>query len=145
MFQQNIFAIFEENFDDSKRDIPLHDPHVGESCYGDLFILINDVTQALQGRNINRRELIGLFIPNGVTRIAFVLALGKLGIPFVPLDPTLPREKMEYIVQQTKLQTVVYDDSIFEYEKIWNGYGIDIPTLSTKDLLQNTVKLLFGE
>ena len=115
MFQQNIFTIFEENFNVSKRDIPLLlDPHVGDSCYDELRTLINDVTQGLESLNINRRDLIGLFIPNGITRIAFILALCKLGIPFVPLDSTLPREKMEYIVQQTNLQTVVYDDGIFE-------------------------------
>ncbi|WP_406161769.1 amino acid adenylation domain-containing protein [Streptomyces canus] len=59
-------------------------------------------------------KLIGVCLRRSADLIAVLLGIMKAGFAYVPLDPALPRERVEYIVEDAGITTVICDEQFSE-------------------------------
>jgi amino acid adenylation domain-containing protein/thioester reductase-like protein len=61
--------------------------------------------------SIRPGELVGLSLEKSDAAVAAILAVLKCGSAYVPLDPGYPPERLRYFAENSRLRTVVADDS----------------------------------
>jgi amino acid adenylation domain-containing protein len=72
-----------------------------ESCIGYLLSL-----------NLERREPVGIFLDSTPELIIAILAASALGHPYVPLDPTYPEARNQYIQGHAGIRTILTTSDI---------------------------------
>ena len=60
------------------------------------------------GSNSLGQQVIGIFIPPNANRIVAMMSIFKLGGCYVPLDSTLPDQRIASILEETKCQVSLY-------------------------------------
>jgi amino acid adenylation domain-containing protein len=59
------------------------------------------------GRDLKREDLIPIFVDRSLEAIIGILAILKAGGCYVPIDPTYPASRIEYIIRDTKSEVVL--------------------------------------
>ncbi|MDO8341559.1 MAG: amino acid adenylation domain-containing protein [Cellvibrio sp.] len=86
-----------------------------ELTYGELNSQSNKLASFLaESRNITPDTLIGIFIERSPEMIIGLLAILKAGGAYVPLDPNYPEERLEYMLKDAGLQTVLTHSHLVE-------------------------------
>ncbi len=77
--------------------------------YAQLNAQANRLAHTLLATSANRTpsEPIGLFFETGAPMVAALLGIVKIGHPYVPLDPGLPPARLEFLVRDTQLRTIL--------------------------------------
>ncbi|WP_239122442.1 condensation domain-containing protein, partial [Phytomonospora endophytica] len=79
--------------------------------YAELDRRANQFARRLLQEDVAGGELIGVALPRSATLVAVLLGIQKAGLAYVPLDPGLPRERIEYIVEDAAITTIISDDA----------------------------------
>lgn len=78
---------------------------VSQICHGIMLTGVCSVT-----------DTVGVAVGRNQDMLLTIMALLKLGITFVPLDPALPKERIEYIADDSGIRLVIEDnDEVFPY------------------------------
>ena len=72
-------------------------------------------------KNVNRDELVGVFAERSVDMVVAVLAVMKAGAAYVPLDPDYPQSRLEYMVNDAKLNTVLCQKHLLDKLPVSEG------------------------
>ena len=80
-----------------------------EFSYAQLNGLSNQIAHSLLSRCEKRGEPIALFLKSDVLLIAAILGTLKAGKIYVPLDPSLPRARLGYILENSRASLLVTD------------------------------------
>ena len=75
--------------------------------YADLDLRARGLAAALAARGLGRGERVILFLDNGVDMVAAMLATLRLGAIFVPVNPLTKREKLAYMLDDTRAAAMV--------------------------------------
>lgn len=75
--------------------------------YAELERRVNDLTEALRRRNIGPGVLVGLCVERCAEMVAALLAILKTGAAYVPLDPTYPKARLEYMMNDAALGLLI--------------------------------------
>jgi len=59
-----------------------------------------------------QNTLVGVHFPRCIESVVALVALGKLGCPYVPLDPNYPRSHLEHIASTGELAWLLTDSSL---------------------------------
>ncbi len=78
-----------------------------EISYGELDRRANAIAHALRARNVARGALVGVCLDREPDLYAAVLGILKSGAGFVPLDPSYPRDRLNYMAEDARLAAVV--------------------------------------
>ncbi len=78
-----------------------------ELSYADLDRRSNAIAHALRARNVARGALVGVCLEREPDLYAAVLGILKAGAAFVPLDPTYPKDRLNFMVGDAGLAAVV--------------------------------------
>ncbi len=70
--------------------------------YKDLNIQANQLAHYLQEKGIGPNKLVGICVEKSFDMIVGVLAILKSGGAFVPMDPSYPNDRLEYIFKELK-------------------------------------------
>ena len=71
----------------------------------------------LQNNKTNRNtNVIGVALERSVFTIAILLGIMKAGKAYIPLDPTFPAERLNYIIKHSGLETLISDQQDFHPE-----------------------------
>ena len=62
-------------------------------------------------RNIKPDDIIGLFLDRNELMIISILAVWKTGAAYVPIDPSFPQERIQYLVNDTNPKIVITSSS----------------------------------
>nr|WP_277815238.1 non-ribosomal peptide synthetase [Dietzia sp. B19] len=65
------------------------------------------VARVLGSRGVGRGDLVGVCMPRSVETVVMLLAVVKAGGGYVPLDPSYPRERVDFMVADAGLRVVV--------------------------------------
>lgn len=76
-----------------------------------------------------RHKYIGIVMSHGIDMIAAMLAVLKTGAAYIPAEPTLPVERIKYMMDNAGVRLVITD----EYCKNLPLVTEDYPDLSTPD------------
>ena len=66
----------------------------GELSYGQLDELANELAAGLAAKGVERGDRVAVMLPNGLAMAAAIYGVLRAGAAFVPLNPTLKREKL---------------------------------------------------
>ena len=75
--------------------------------YSQLNQLANRIARALVDAGVEANETVGVCVPRCPELIASLLAIHKVGAAFLPLDPKYPLDRLNYIVEDAGLDTVL--------------------------------------
>jgi amino acid adenylation domain-containing protein len=81
-------------------------------AYRELDARANAVAAALQARGVQPGELVGIFCGRNEHMMVALVGVLKAGAGYVPLDPALPRQRLEFMAQDAQLRHVLSDASI---------------------------------
>jgi fengycin family lipopeptide synthetase B len=75
--------------------------------YAELHRLSNQVANYLRSLGVGPNTLVGIMTPRGPLMAIGILGILKAGGAYVPLDPTYPAERIRYILDHAKIDTLL--------------------------------------
>lgn len=72
-------------------------------------------------KNVKKEEFVGIVMDHSIDMIINIFAVIKSGAGYVPMEPTFPRERINYIVDQVNLR---YLFTQMKYKEIFNKKDI---------------------
>lgn len=139
-----------EDWNDTQKDFPLDTPfilfirnivsknpekvaieyHDRAITYAELEEKSNQIANFLVNKGVNREDIIGVYTHRSPEMIMLLLGILKAGGAYLPLDPVYPRERIEYMFQDSKAKLLIADESLqanfgtgaeeLTIEGIWN-------------------------
>lgn len=79
--------------------------------YEELNDRINSFSKFLVSKGIGKNKIVGLLLNKSPELIIAIMAVLKVGASFLPIDDTLPEERITYIIAQSKAALVLVRDS----------------------------------
>jgi len=77
--------------------------------YGELNQRVQRLAGWLRGRGVGAGDRVGICTQRGFGMVTAVLATLRCGAAYVPLDPTYPRERLDFMAQDAELAAMVVD------------------------------------
>ncbi|MDQ3205051.1 MAG: amino acid adenylation domain-containing protein [Pseudomonadota bacterium] len=75
--------------------------------YEELLSLSQGLGTRLRELGVAQAELVGVFLDKGWEQIVSVLGILAAGGAYLPIDPTLPQERLDYLLQNSGVTTIV--------------------------------------
>ena len=91
--------------------------------YGDLDRLSLALARTLRARGVGPRSLVGLHIDRSPEMIVGLLAVLRCGAAYVPLDPSFPEDRIDYMIRDAHLRVVVTEP---QFAQRLSGGGLDL-------------------
>jgi non-ribosomal peptide synthetase component F len=101
-----VHQLFEVQADERSADPAIIYQSVAIS-YGEVEARSNQLARLLQGRGVVCGSRVGLLIPRSPELYISILAILKAGGAYIPLDPEYPIDRIEYILSDCAVQTIV--------------------------------------
>lgn len=95
--------------------------------YGEADTQANRMARALRDRGVGRGAFVGIMLDRSEWPILAILAALKSGAAYVPLEPSLPNERLRYIAEAAGLASVITETRHEQRAK--DVTGADILTL----------------
>ncbi|MEL6836545.1 MAG: amino acid adenylation domain-containing protein [Bacteroidota bacterium] len=78
-----------------------------EYRYGELAIKMQKLAQVLQESGVRRGERVGIFLHRCLETALAIYGILQAGAVYVPIDPTLPEERVRFLIQDCGIQCLV--------------------------------------
>ncbi|WP_144668636.1 AMP-binding protein, partial [Bacillus altitudinis] len=78
-----------------------------ELTYQELNERANQLAYQLREKGVKREDFIGIMTERSVEMIVGILGVLKAGGAYLPLDPTYPSERIEYMLQDSGAKYVL--------------------------------------
>ncbi|MDK1290724.1 non-ribosomal peptide synthetase [Pseudoalteromonas umbrosa] len=88
--------------------------------YLELENKANQLANYLRLQGVGANSLVGLCVHRNSDLLVAILGILKAGGAYVPLDPNLPSERLEYIIDQTKMEFIVSNTGLLG-ESLYNS------------------------
>ncbi|MGB8841844.1 MAG: amino acid adenylation domain-containing protein, partial [Aliidongia sp.] len=92
--------------------------------YRQLDRQANQLAQHLRALGVGPESIVGLCLPRSLQMLVGVLGILKAGAAYLPIDPTLPPERIAFMLADARVSIVVIDSSVEE----------QLPTLSGRTI-----------
>lgn len=91
---------------------------------------LDAMADAILAKFVDRRyPFVGIVMSHGIEMIAAMLAVLKSGAAYVPAEPTLPKERIDYMMRIAGVELVITDEFCRDLPKV----ATRLPDLSTPD------------
>jgi len=87
--------------------------HCGPAAveYGELLLRVSRLAGWLRSRGVDRGDRVGVCTARGIDMVVAVMATMRCGAAYVPLDPTYPRERLQFMADDAELRALIVDPS----------------------------------
>ena len=92
--------------------------------YRELNRLSNQVAHYLRTKGIGPEDKVGSYFTKSLDMIVCVLAILKSGACYVPLNPSFPKDRLEYTVKDSDCQFVFIDKALADSTHLFNDQSI---------------------
>ncbi|GFE67456.1 non-ribosomal peptide synthetase [Chroococcus sp. FPU101] len=89
--------------------------------YHQLNQRANQLANYLKSCGVKPDELIGIFLERSLEMIIGLLGILKSGCAYIPLDPNYPKERLDYIIQETQIKVLLTQQDLIQ-----NTYQIPV-------------------
>lgn len=87
--------------------------HDHSFTYEELYKKSNQIAHELIRRDIQPGSIVGIRLKRSPDQIACILGVLKSGCVYMPIDPSLPVERVEMMVEDSKAAVIITDDLSF--------------------------------
>lgn len=91
--------------------------------YSELNEYVNSLAHHIRNQEIHPNDVIGIMVNRSIEMIVSILAVLKSGACYVPIDPTYPQERIEYMLNNSGAKTLLtfekFDKIITSTNKIF--------------------------
>lgn len=88
--------------------------------YRSLEQQANRLARHLRSQGVRRGSRVAFLLPRSIEAYASLLGIMKTGAAYVPLDPSYPQERIEYILDNSKAEALV---TLAEFGVALSGFG----------------------
>ncbi|MEM5603371.1 AMP-binding protein [Bacillus cereus] len=82
----------------------------GESLtYETLNSRANELAKKLRGLGVQANDLVGVMLERSHSFIIGILGILKAGAAYVPIDPNYPLERIDYMIQDSRISILITD------------------------------------
>jgi amino acid adenylation domain-containing protein len=99
-----------------------------ELTYGELSARANQLAHHLRGLQVSPDRIVGIAMHRSVDMIVAMLAALKAGVAYVPIDPSLPTERLTYLLDDTQCEVVLTHS---ELRSVLPGRAMQVICLDT--------------
>ncbi|HKV42834.1 MAG TPA: amino acid adenylation domain-containing protein, partial [Blastocatellia bacterium] len=82
--------------------------------YGTINRRANSLAHHLRSLGIGAEQLVGVFIERSPALVVSLLAILKAGAAYLPLDPSYPKERVSYMLRDSKLTLLLTEDRLVQ-------------------------------
>lgn len=82
--------------------------------YKELESEANKLLKALEKKGIERGDVVGLFLENSIETIVSIFAILKLGGTFLPIDTSIPKDRVKYLLEDSNTKLVIAKKDILK-------------------------------
>ncbi|MEB3232527.1 MAG: amino acid adenylation domain-containing protein [Leptolyngbyaceae bacterium] len=95
-------------------DDPSTDPAITiqHLTYGQLNQQANQLAHSLQALGVGPGSLVGLCVERSPAMVVGILAILKVGGGYVPLDPGIPTDRLNFVLEETAVKLVLTQDEL---------------------------------
>jgi non-ribosomal peptide synthetase component F len=79
----------------------------GNLSYQELYELSNQVGHKLRSLGVSPNQLVAVMMEKGWEQIVAVMGILTAGAAYVPIDPNLPQERRDYLLQNSQVSVVI--------------------------------------
>ncbi len=83
--------------------------------YKELNLLSGRIGGYLSGKGVGRGAKVGICLDRSINMIAAVLGVLKTGAAYIPLDPSFPRERLNYMIESSQLSCIISDKHLLDH------------------------------
>lgn len=80
--------------------------------YGQLREATNALSAKLRAAGIGRHDRVGIALPRGIEMVVSVLATLDCGAAYLPLDPTYPDDRLDFMVDDAGIKALIAEGEI---------------------------------
>ncbi|NOU51401.1 amino acid adenylation domain-containing protein [Pseudoalteromonas sp. JBTF-M23] len=95
--------------------------------YADLLNLIDKKAAYLSTLNLTQGQFVGICLPRNSDCVAWMLACQACGIGYVPLDPSYPEDRINYIIEHSQINYVIAEQDSYAVTRIMPDAQSDVP------------------
>lgn len=77
------------------------------TTYGDLGKSIAGIAEALDQEHLKPEELVAVAVPKHWAQVSAVMAIHQAGAAYLPIDPSLPQDRISAILEQGNVRVVI--------------------------------------
>lgn len=111
--------------------------------YSELDQLSNKIAQFLDERFGFDKSPVGIFMDRSTFLIAFLMGILKSGRAYIPINPNEKKDRVNYIISQSQLKSVIVESKIIAEElDIVNVIDINDVLHEIKDLKENQLAIV---
>ena len=92
--------------------------------YGELNRRANQLAHYLRTLGVGPNVLVGLCVKRSLHMVVGLLGILKAGAAYVPMDPDYPRERLRYILEDSKASIILTEKSVVEVLPKFDGRTI---------------------
>lgn len=139
--QKNLSKLFEEQVQKTPDNIAI----VFEEekiTYQELNKRANQIAWFLNELGLGENSIIGIMLPRSLEVLICMLGALKAGVCYIPIDPTLPESRIEYMLKNSNSDVLLTFDSILEKlntKKIDIKHFVDV-NLKTSEIYNGKYK-----
>ncbi|WP_027338802.1 non-ribosomal peptide synthetase [Halonatronum saccharophilum] len=123
--EKTIHQIFEEQVEKRTNDIAIIFEGQ-ELTYEELNQKANQLARLLRKSGVKADDLVGIMLEESLEMIISIIAVIKAGGAYVPIDPNYPRDRIDYILKDSKMDILLTSSNLInEVEFTKNKICVD--------------------
>lgn len=88
-----------------------------EYSYREIYSLSNALAKTLMIQGVKEKTFVAIYARRTVDIFITMIAILRLGAAYIPIDPDIPTKRLEYILDDSKCETVIISGVEYEDEK----------------------------
>ncbi len=111
----------------------------GESItYKELNLISNKLANYLISKGVGKESLVGFYLDRSIESIVSIIAIWKAGAAYVPLDTSYPKERIDFMINDSKLSAIITTEKYKDQLNFDNLIFID----TDKELIEQSPDVL---
>jgi amino acid adenylation domain-containing protein len=109
----SVYQLFEEQVNNNPNNIAIYFKDIALT-YKEVEQKINIFAAELTKKGIHRQDMVGICIARSPELIIAILSIIKIGAIYVPIDRTYPKERVNYICENSNLNYIINSIDVAE-------------------------------